>query len=235
MPTEARQGLVLAAAVIEMMWIDGAALGVASDFHPGTPPLQALCAAMGLVASVLTALTLVKGLAIWRNQAVLTPALRDGMGLGLVLTFGLTMVAAWGMAAGPGHLVGVPASGARVPLMGWSREVGDLRFAPFLATHALHVVPLAGSRAAVWLAGGGLCRPCAVGLCAGVVGPAVACVTFPFALGRARTRAIKGACRCRWTRPLPPPKPKPGSLRGGRRRTPLPQGQPGGATTAIAS
>ena len=151
-------GLALAAAGLELVWIDGAAaLGVASHFNVGTPLLQALYGAMGLVASVLTALTLVMGLAIWRNRAVLTPALRDGLGLGLVLTFGLTMVAAWGMAAGPGHLVGVPASGARVPLMGWSREVGDLRFAHFLATHALHVVPLAGltgARAAVWLAGG---------------------------------------------------------------------------------
>ena len=37
--------------------------------------------------------------------------------------------------------------------MGWSREVGDLRLPHFLATHALHVVPLAGltgNRGVVW-------------------------------------------------------------------------------------
>lgn len=152
-------GLALAAAGLELVWIDGAAaLGVASHFNVGTPLLLAIYGVMGLVATVLTALTLVMGLAIWRNRDVLTPALRHGLGLGLVLTFALTMVAAWGMAAGPGHLVGLPATGARVPLMGWSLEVGDLRFPHFLATHALHVVPLAGlagSRTAVWLAAGG--------------------------------------------------------------------------------
>ena len=46
--------------------------------------------------------------------------------------------------------------------MGWSRDAGDLRVAHFLATHALHAIPLAGLIAAalipkqatraVWLA-----------------------------------------------------------------------------------
>jgi hypothetical protein len=39
-----------------------------------------------------------------------------------------------------GHLVG-DAGGATVPLMGWSREAGDLRVAHFFATHAMHFVP----------------------------------------------------------------------------------------------
>jgi hypothetical protein len=68
------------------------------------------------------------------------------------------MLTAWTMAGGTGHLVGEPLTGARVPLMGWSGEVGDLRLPHFLATHALHVVPLAGfagSRAVVWAAGAG--------------------------------------------------------------------------------
>ena len=32
--------------------------------------------------------------------------------------------------------------------MGWSREVGDLRLPHFLATHAMHVIPLGGVLAA---------------------------------------------------------------------------------------
>jgi hypothetical protein len=152
-------GAAMAATVAELVWIGGAAaLGVGSHFNTATPLWQAVYGLMGLLATVLTALTLVMGVAVWRDRASPLPdALRMGLALGLVLTFALTMLAAWGMAAGPGHLVGVPVTGGRVPLMGWSLEVGDLRLPHFLATHALHVVPLAGfiGLRAVWLAGAG--------------------------------------------------------------------------------
>jgi hypothetical protein len=70
------------------------------------------------------------------------------------------------LAAGTGHHVGTPISGASVPLLGWSREVGDLRVAHFWATHALQVLPLAGwmlvrtlperpAEIGVWLAAAG--------------------------------------------------------------------------------
>jgi hypothetical protein len=48
------------------------------------------------------------------------------------------------MANGTGHLVGTPLTGALLPVMGWSREVGDVRVAHFLATHAMHALPLVG-------------------------------------------------------------------------------------------
>ena len=41
----------------------------------------------------------------------------------------------------PGHFVGTPVTGASVPILGWSLEVGDLRVPHFLATHAMHAVP----------------------------------------------------------------------------------------------
>jgi hypothetical protein len=68
--------------------------------------------------------------------------LREAVGLGLVLTFLLTVPVAGWMSQHGGHFVGDPAAGGRLPVLGWSTEVGDLRAAHFLATHALHVIPL---------------------------------------------------------------------------------------------
>jgi hypothetical protein len=46
-------------------------------------------------------------------------------------------------------------TGARLPVLGWSREVGDLRVGHFLATHALHALPLWGVVVARVVAGRG--------------------------------------------------------------------------------
>ena len=48
------------------------------------------------------------------------------------------------MSSGMGHLIGTPTLNTTLPILGWSREVGDLRAAHFFATHALHALPLAG-------------------------------------------------------------------------------------------
>ncbi|OZB13316.1 MAG: hypothetical protein B7X55_13125, partial [Rhodobacterales bacterium 34-62-10] len=100
---------------------------------------------MGLFAVTLTSASLVYGIAIWRHPAGLPDAaLRLSVALGLILTFVLTVIVAGYMSSQPGHLVGVPQTDARVPVMGWSREVGDLRLPHFLATHAMHAIPLVG-------------------------------------------------------------------------------------------
>lgn len=105
---------------------------------------------MGFFAVSLTSASLVYGVSIGLNRAIrLAPALR----LALVLTFLLTVPVAYTLASMPGHLVGAPVTGAALPVVGWSREVGDLRAPHFLATHAIQVVPLAG-----WLAAGALPR-----------------------------------------------------------------------------
>jgi hypothetical protein len=105
---------------------------------------------MGVAAVTLTSLSLAMGLVFWRHRA---DPLMLSIALGLILTFLLTVPIAGTMSSQPGHLVGTPLTGARFPLMGWSLEVGDLRLPHFLATHAMHAVPLAGltgSRPAVW-------------------------------------------------------------------------------------
>jgi hypothetical protein len=160
-------GLVVFATVAEMVWIGGAAMaGTASHFNETSAAMQWLYRLMGVLAVFFTSVTIVMGVAIWRSPAPrLAPALRLAIGLGLVLTFVLTVPIAGTLASNDGHFVGTPVTGAAVPLFGWSREVGDLRAAHFLATHAMHFLPLAGllavaalprrlATAAVWAAAG---------------------------------------------------------------------------------
>jgi hypothetical protein len=98
---------------------------------------------MGLLAILLTSASLVMGVAIWRNRDTGLPdALQLSLALGLILTFIATVIVASVLAGGTGHFVGV--STREMWIMGWSRDAGDLRVAHFLATHALHAVPLAG-------------------------------------------------------------------------------------------
>ncbi len=137
---------VVLAILAEMAWIGGAAAyGTASHFNRSSVAMEQIYNLMGGLAVLLTSASFVMGLAIRRNRSTgLAPATHLGLWLGLVMTLSLTMVVAFTMASGYGHHVGTPLTGATVPLMGWSREVGDLRVAHFLATHALHAVPLAG-------------------------------------------------------------------------------------------
>ena len=148
-------GVVAACIFAELLWIGGAAaLGTASHFNlEGVWGL--LYSLMGAAAVTLTSLSLAMGVVFWRHRA---DPLMLAVALGLVLTFVLTVPVAGTMSSGTGHLVGTPVTGARFPIMGWSLEVGDLRLPHFLATHAMHVVPLAGltgSRAAVWATAAG--------------------------------------------------------------------------------
>ena len=154
-----RRGYRIFAAVVvfcvlaEMAWIGGAAMfGTASHFNLTSPAMAVIYNLMGLFAVTLTSASLVYGITIWRNPAGLPDrALRLSVALGLGLTFALTVIVASYMSMQSGHLVGTPATGARVPLMGWSREVGDLRLPHFLATHAMHIIPLGGLVAVRWL------------------------------------------------------------------------------------
>lgn len=146
-------GLVVFAVIAELIWIGGAAMsGTASHFNVSSPFMQSIYGLMGAFAVLLTSATLVQGIAIWRNARTgLSPALHLSIALGLVLTFVLTVLVAGTLASQSGHLIGTPVSGARVPVLGWSREVGDLRVAHFFATHALHVLPVAAMLAGALL------------------------------------------------------------------------------------
>lgn len=148
-------GVVTACILAELAWIGGAAaLGTASHFNQAGI-WGVIYPLMGAAAVTLTSLSLTMGLVFWRHRS---DPLMLSVAVGLILTFLLTVPIASTMSSGTGHLVGTPVTGARFPLMGWSMEVGDLRLPHFLATHAMHFVPLAGltgSRGAVWGAAAG--------------------------------------------------------------------------------
>ena len=75
--------------------------------------------------------------------ADLSPALRESLWLGFMLSFVLTLIVAGYMSSQSGHFVGVHPQGApTLPLLGWSGVTGDLRPAHFLALHAMQALPL---------------------------------------------------------------------------------------------
>lgn len=147
-------GAVCAAVIAEMLWIGGAAAnGIGSHFNVADPLMGSLYGLMGVLATFLTSASLVYGIAFLRGgDRRLDPALRLSLGLGLILTFVLTMVTAWYMATGTGHWVGGNQSDAQaIAIMGWARDGGDLRVAHFFATHAMHFIPAAGLAASLAL------------------------------------------------------------------------------------
>lgn len=147
------QRVVTAAILAELLWIGGAAaLGTGSHFNNSTPFWSVAYGLMGVAAVTLTSISFAMGWVFWKNRQ---STLNLSFALGLMLTFILTIIAAATMSSGTGHHVGIPVTDASLPILGWSREVGDLRTPHFFATHALHAIPLAsltGSRALVWTA-----------------------------------------------------------------------------------
>ena len=145
---------VVLAAMAEMTWIGGAAaFGVASHFNESTPVMSIIYKIMGGLAVLLTSPALVYGIVILRHgESGLNSTFRLSVGIGLLLTFILTVIVAGYMANGPSHLVGGNESDAEgAPLMGWARDGGDLRVAHFFATHSMHFIPAFGFAASMLL------------------------------------------------------------------------------------
>lgn len=143
-------GIVAFCVIAELLWIGGAAaFGTASHFNTDSAIMGTIYSLMGVFAVTLTSASLVMGIAILRNAGTGLPsALHLSIAFGLMLTFILTLIVAGTLSGMPGHHIGTPMTHESLPLLGWSREVGDLRVAHFFATHALHVIPVAGFIAA---------------------------------------------------------------------------------------
>jgi hypothetical protein len=142
-------------AVLEMAWLCGAAaLGTASHFNP-TAIGEMFYSMAGLTAVLITSASAVYAFHIARNDATgLSPAVKEALVLGLALVLPLTLITAGTMSQMGTHFIGgTPSDAGGFPLMGWSRDGGDLRVAHFFATHALHFVPALGLLAAGILGG----------------------------------------------------------------------------------
>lgn len=146
--TVATAGIASAAAFIfEMAYIVAqAARQEPSHFNESTPFHAFMYGLMGIGASTLMAVIALMGIVAWLDAgARFGKGARLGIWLGFLLTAALTSWVAGELAGNGGRYVGMPGDPhARLPFLGWSREVGDLRPAHFLALHAMQVLPAAG-------------------------------------------------------------------------------------------
>lgn len=146
-------GWVMASAFLSEMayMMYQAARAEGSHFNLSTPFnefMYTVVMAAGAVA--LVAGTAVIGWVVKRDRGEdLSPALREAIWLGFLLTFVLTMITAGYLSVNGSHFVGLhPESAPTLPLFGWSGVTGDLRPAHFASLHAMQALPLL----ALWLA-----------------------------------------------------------------------------------
>lgn len=158
-------GALAAGFWLEMIYITAqAAQGQASHFRVDTAFHNVMYSLMALGAFSLVMGTAVIGWAMLRDTASRLGAdLRLGIGLGFILSTGLTLITAFTLGGNGGHFVGIPPEGAAsIPFFGWSGAVGDLRPSHFVALHAMQVIPLLAwavqgwARPRAWIIGGSL-------------------------------------------------------------------------------
>lgn len=152
----------IAAAVFEIAYIAfQAARGRPSHFNFDTPFETGMYALMGIGALTITAVPFVLGLMLRRQRDGDRSGYRLGAELGLLLAPILTLVIAGYMSGVVyGRWVGDATGGATIPVLGWSRSVGDFRPPHFVGLHVMQLLPVAGwiadrltparARAVVW-------------------------------------------------------------------------------------
>lgn len=136
----------MASLVLEQIYIMiQAARARRSHFNFDTTIEAQMYALMGIGALLLVAVAIVLGIQILRKGDPSRPGLRLGSILGLLVGSVVTILFAGYMSSSGSHWVGAhPDGGASVPFFGWSREVGDLRPAHFVALHMMQSLPLIG-------------------------------------------------------------------------------------------
>ena len=147
--------VAVACGVFELAYITWrAARGEASHFNLSDTFSNVMYGLMGLGAVLLTGCAGMLGLWIARaRDFVHGPVLQRGLAWGLMMGWLLGTLAGAYVSAQTGHGVGgTPHDGLGLPIVGWSRDGGDLRVAHFFGLHAMHVLPLVAWLAARWAA-----------------------------------------------------------------------------------
>jgi hypothetical protein len=136
---------IVAATLFEIIYITlQGALGQRSHFNSSDRLHIVLYAAMGVVATLLTATSLLLAREHRRHADRRLPAAyRLAVYLGLLVTGILGIATGAVVSSNQSHAVGGPMEGGGLPLFGWSYGIGDLRVAHFLAIHAEQLLPLA--------------------------------------------------------------------------------------------
>lgn len=157
---ENRHGLAAIGAVVacsaaflfEMAYIIGQAARVElSHFNEGSAFHEAMYGLMGVgAAALMVSIVTIGALVLVDRGATIGKSTQLAIILGAAITAVLTSWIGGELASNGGRFVGTPTvDGPKLPLLGWSMEVGDLRPAHFLSLHALQVIPLIG-----WFADG---------------------------------------------------------------------------------
>ena len=115
-----------------------------SHYNFETPIEATMYAFMGIGAVFLVIVALVLAIQVWRAGQRDLQGLRWGTIIGLSVGTVSNLIFAGYMSSSEFRLVGEPVTGAVVPFFGWSREVGDLRPAHFVALHMMQTLPLLG-------------------------------------------------------------------------------------------
>src|SRR5690606_29712632 len=116
-----------------------------SHFNFDTPFETGMYALMGIGALTITAVPFILGLMLRRQRDGDRSGYRLGAELGLLLAPILTLVIAGYMSGVVyGRWVGDATGGATIPVLGWSRSVGDFRPPHFVGLHVMQLLPLAG-------------------------------------------------------------------------------------------
>lgn len=131
--------------VAEILWLFLAAVaGVPAHFNRESMVWSIAYSVAGVGATVLLIGMFLQARLIARHAVSdVSPLFRLGVVAGTYVACASTLATAYFLASGAGHWVGGTASDlSGLPVLGWSRDGGDLRVPHFWALHAHQLVPL---------------------------------------------------------------------------------------------